>query len=57
MKASASSRGGASFVPPEQVMTRLMAGEDERRAHLLDYLVMAIVVGGMMLGILLSGRF
>ncbi len=57
MKAEpASTRGNVAFVPPEQVMTRLMRREDEQERHWLDYLILLVGAAGILLGVFLAGR-
>ncbi len=56
MKAEPAFTRNVTFVPPEQVMTRLMRREDERRRHRLDYLILLVFAAGILLGVFLAGR-
>lgn len=54
---SAFSRGEEPFVPPEEVMTRLMRRESALpRSHWLDYALLAAFVAGIVAGLLLAVR-
>ncbi|HEV8338822.1 MAG TPA: hypothetical protein VGR25_04100 [bacterium] len=51
------SRENESFVPPEQVMTRLMRRRASRaRALWLEYLFLGIVMAGVLAGLFLAAR-
>ena len=56
MKAEPAFTRDVTFVPPEQVMTRLMRREDERRRYWLDYLILLVSAAGILLGVFLAGR-
>ena len=56
MKAEPAFSRNATFVPPEQVMTRLMRREDERRRYWLDYLILLVSAAGILLGLFLAIR-
>lgn len=50
-------RGDEPFVPPEQVMTRLMRRAPRRaRGVWLDFLVLGIFIAGVLAGLFLAAR-
>ncbi|MBI3974805.1 MAG: hypothetical protein HY334_00260 [Armatimonadetes bacterium] len=49
-------RGDERFVPPEQVMTRLMRREPGKSRLWLDYLILGVFMAGVLAGLLLATR-
>ncbi len=45
------------FVPPEQVMTRLMSREDERRDYWVQSVILLASAAGFLLGVALAVRY
>lgn len=56
MKAEPAFTRHSVFVPPEQVMTRLMRRADERKRAWLDYVILLVCAAGILLGLFLSDR-
>ncbi|MDR7426953.1 MAG: hypothetical protein QN152_13155 [Armatimonadota bacterium] len=57
MKAEPVSIRERMFVPPEQVMTRLMRREDERRGYWVELVVLLAGAASFLLGVALAIRY